>query len=86
MTIEISNVKRVDKTFSADATVKLRGVTKTYPVTFEVVDQKDNSVRIKGEHTFSRLDFSVGTDPSKDSQQQVDTELTIQMLVTLEKP
>lgn len=39
----------------------------------------------KGERTFSRLDFSIGSDPAKDSQQQVDTELTIQMVVTLKK-
>ncbi len=83
-TIEIASVKRkADKTFTADATVKLRGATKTYPVTFEVLEQSADSIRIKGEHTFSRLDFSIGTDPGTDPQQQVDLELTIQMLVTL---
>jgi polyisoprenoid-binding protein YceI len=83
-TIEIANVKKkADKTFTADATVQLRGTTKSYPVTFDVIQQNDDSIQIKGEHTFSRLDFSVGTDPAKDSQQQVDTELTIQMVLTL---
>ncbi|MEO6777267.1 MAG: YceI family protein [Kofleriaceae bacterium] len=84
VTIEITHVKKkVDKTFDADATVELRGVTKTYPVTFEVIEQQANQIRIKGEHTFSRLDFSVGTDPANDPKQQVDPELTIQMVVTL---
>jgi len=73
------------ETFTADATVKLRGITKKYPVTFDVIEQKPDSIRIKGEHTFSRLDFTIGTDPAKDTQQQVDTELTIQMVVTLVK-
>jgi len=83
-TIEIANVKRrVAKTFTADATVKLRGVTKKYPVTFDVLEQRDDSIRIKGEHSFSRLDFAVGSDPAKDPQQQVDPELTIQMVLTL---
>jgi polyisoprenoid-binding protein YceI len=85
-TIEIANVKKqTGKTFAADATVELRGTKKTYPVTFELVDQRDDSIRIKGEHTFSRLDFSVGTDPASDPRQQVDTELTIEMLLTLKK-
>lgn len=85
-TIDIANVKtKTGKTFSADATVKLRGMTKTYPVTFDVIAQDGDSIRIKGEYTFSRLDFSVGSDPAKDSQQQVDTELTIQMVLTLRK-
>ncbi len=84
VTIDVTNVKKTaDKAFAADAIVKLRDVTKTYPVTFEMIEQTDDHVRIKGEHTFSRLDFSVGTDPATDSMQQVDTELTIEMVVTL---
>ncbi len=85
-TIDIGNVKhKADKTYSADATVKFHGVTKKYPVTFDVIEQKDDSIRIKGEQEFSRLDFKVGTDPAKDAQQQVDTPLTIQMVLTLKK-
>jgi polyisoprenoid-binding protein YceI len=84
VTIDIANVKhKAGKTFSADATVSLRGATKTYSVAFDVIDQTEHSIQIKGEHTFSRLDFSVGSDPAKDTQQQVGTELTIQMVVTL---
>jgi polyisoprenoid-binding protein YceI len=48
-------------------------------------EQNDDSIRIKGEHTFSRLDFSVGTDPATDPQQQVDAELTIQIVVTIKR-
>jgi polyisoprenoid-binding protein YceI len=85
-TIDIANVKKTaDKTFSADATVGLRGVTKTYPVAFTVIAQTADSIQIKGEHAFSRLDFTVGTDPASDPKQQVDTELTIQMVVTLKQ-
>ena len=85
-TIEIANVKKKqDKTFTADATVKLRGATKTYPVTFDVIAQTADAIQIKGEHTFSRLDFSVGADPATEPQTKVDTELTIQMVVTLKK-
>ena len=84
VTIDIANVKHARGTsFTADATVKLRGVTKTYPVTFDVLEQQGDQIRIKGEHTFSRLDFAVGTDPASDPKQQVDTELTIQMVLTL---
>lgn len=96
-TIDVANVKKLrapadksgkmndDKTFSADATVKFHGVTKKYPVTFTVLEQKDDSIRIKAEQDFSRLDFKIGTDPAKDNQQQVDTPLTIQVVLTLKK-
>src|SRR4051812_22345666 len=61
-TVDISNVKKKgdDKHFTADAKVKLHGVEKKFPVAFEVVDAKDDWIRIKGEHTFKRLDFKVG--------------------------
>jgi polyisoprenoid-binding protein YceI len=86
VTIDIANVKRkVDKTFTADAAVTLRGATKTYPVTFDVIEQTDDHIRIKGEQAFSRLDFSVGTDPASDPRQQVDTPLTIEMVLTIAK-
>jgi polyisoprenoid-binding protein YceI len=86
VTIDVANVKRkAGQTFTADATVALRGATKTYPVTFDVIEQADDHIRIKGEQAFSRLDFSVGTDPASDPRQQVDTGLSIEMVLTLAK-
>jgi polyisoprenoid-binding protein YceI len=86
VTIDVANVKnKQGKTFTADATVALRGVTRTYPVTFDVIEQAADHIRIKGEQAFSRLDFSVGTDPASDPRQQVDTGLTIEMVLTLSK-
>ena len=58
-------------------------MTKTYPVTFEVLATTADTVRIKGEHAFSRLDFALGTDPDKDPEQRIDTALTIQLVLTL---
>ncbi|HEY1549686.1 MAG TPA: YceI family protein [Kofleriaceae bacterium] len=84
--IDVANVKKQHgTTYSADATVALRGATKTYPVTFDVIEQTDDHIRIKGEQAFSRLDFTVGTDPASDPRQQVDTPLTIQMVLTIAK-
>ncbi|HET7505145.1 MAG TPA: YceI family protein, partial [Kofleriaceae bacterium] len=66
ITVDVDKVKKkADKTYTAEATVKFRGVTKKYPVTFDVVDQTADSISIKSETTFSRLDFKVGKD-SKD--------------------
>lgn len=85
-TITIDNVKqKADSTYTADATVAAHGMTKTYPVAFEVLDAKDDRIRIKGEHAFSRLDFGVGTDPAQNAEESVGTELTIQMVLTLAK-
>jgi len=57
-------------------------------VTFEVVEQKDDWVRIKGEHTFKRLDFKVGKKPGPDMKKGDDgvaDEMTVKMQLTLKK-
>jgi polyisoprenoid-binding protein YceI len=86
ITIDVANVKKqADTKYTADATVACHGVTKTYSVMFEVVSATPDAVHIKGEHAFSRLDFSIGVDPAKDPSERVDTALTIQWVLTLEK-
>jgi polyisoprenoid-binding protein YceI len=77
--------KKADKTFTAEATVKFRDVTKKYPVTFDVVDQTADSIRIKGEAAFSRLDFKVGKDSKDPKVAPVQPELVIKVALTLKK-
>jgi polyisoprenoid-binding protein YceI len=86
ITVDVGNVKKkADKTYSADATVKFRDVTKKYPITFDVVDQKPDSIRIKSEVKFSRLDFKVGKDSKDPKVAPVAPDLTIQAMLTLKK-
>lgn len=86
ITINIDKVKKkADKTYAAEATVKFRDITKKYPVTFDVVDQTADSIRIKGETRFSRLDFKVGADSKDPKVAPVQPELTIQLALTLKK-
>jgi polyisoprenoid-binding protein YceI len=83
-TITIDHVKlKAGTTYTADATVAAHGTTKTFPVTFDVIDRKADSIRIKGQHTFQRLDFGVGTDPAQNGEEQVGTDVTIEMVLTL---
>ena len=87
-TIDISNVKKKDdKTYTADAKVKAHGVEKKLPVTFEVVEQKDDWVRVKGEAPIKRLDFKVGKKPGPDKKKDdgVADEMTVKLQVTLKK-
>ena len=87
-TIDISNVKKKDdKNFTADAKLNLHGVEKTYPVTFEVVEAKDDSIRIKGEHTFQRLDHKIGKEPDPDPKKGdgVAPDLTVKLQLNLKK-
>jgi len=85
-TITIDNVKqKAGQTYTADATAAAHGMTKTYPVTFEVLERKDDRIRIKGEHTFTRLDFGIGTDPGQNPEEQVGTDVKIDMLLTIVK-
>jgi polyisoprenoid-binding protein YceI len=83
--IDVSNVKKTDDThFTADAKVKLKDTEKTYPVTFEILDKTADSIRIKGEHKFNRLDFKVGKEKlGKD--EAVQFEMTAQLQLTLKK-
>lgn len=86
ITIDIDKVKKkADKTFTAEATVKFRDVTKKYPVTFDVVDTTADSIRIKGEAEFSRLDFKVGKDSTDPKVAPVQNGLVIQLALTLKK-
>lgn len=86
ITVDIDKVKKkADKTFTAEATVKFHDVTKKIPVTFDVVETKADSIRIKGESTFSRLDFKVGKDPKEPKAAPVQTDVTIQLQLTLKK-
>jgi polyisoprenoid-binding protein YceI len=85
-TIDVANVKqKAGSTYIADATVTVHGQTKTYPVTFDVIATTDDSIRIKGEHTFQRLDFGVGTDPAQNPDESVAPDVTIEMVLTLKK-
>jgi polyisoprenoid-binding protein YceI len=85
-TVTIDNVKlKAGATYSADATVAAHGLTKSYPITFDVLERKSDSIRIKGEHAFSRLDFGIGTDPSQNAEEQVGADITIEMLLTIAK-
>jgi len=86
ITVDIDKVKKkADKTFTAEATVKFRDITKKFPVTFDVVDQTADSIRIKGEASFSRLDFKVGKDSKDPKEAIVQNELVIQLALTLKK-
>lgn len=85
MTIDIANVKKQDgNKYTADAKVKLRDVEKSYPVTFEVVEAKDDWIRVKGEHTFARLDFKVGKEKTGPDE-SVAHDLTVKLQLTLKK-
>ena len=84
-TIDIANVKKKDDThFTADATVKLHGVTKKYPVAFEVVEAKDDWIRVKGEQAISRNDFKVGK-PKTGKDELVAPDMTVKLQLTLKK-
>lgn len=83
--IDISNVKKkADKTYTADAKISAVGADKKLAVTFDVVDAKDDWIKIKGEHKFKRSEFKIGK-PEADKDQTVIDDLTIQLALTLKK-
>jgi len=85
ITIDVANVKQAGAHYAADATVSCHGVTKTYPVSFDVLATTADAVRIKGEHTFSRVDFAVGVDPATDPTERIAAPLIIRWVLTVKK-
>ena len=86
ITVDVDKVKKkADKTFTAEATVKFRDVTKSYPVTFDVVGQTADSIRIKSEVKFSRLDFKVGAESTDPKVAPAQPELVMVVALTLKK-
>jgi polyisoprenoid-binding protein YceI len=86
ITVDIDKVKKkTDKTYTAEATVKWRDVTKKVPLTFDVVEQTADGIRIKGEGTFSRLDFKVGKDSKNPKEAPAQNELVVQVNLMLKK-
>jgi len=84
ITVDIDKVKKkAGKTYTAEATVNFRDVKKAIPVTFDVVDAKDDWVKIKGEAKFSRHDFNVGGKDLKLTP--VAPELILKTTLTLKK-
>jgi len=86
ITVDVDKVKKkADKTYTAEATVKFRDVTKKYPVTFDVVDQTADSIRIKSEVKFARADFNVGKDSKDPKVAPAQNELVMQIALTFKK-
>ncbi len=83
-TISVANVKKTaDNTYGADATVKVRGLEKTLPVTFTVLETTATGIKVQAEHRFPRLDFGIGAPVGE--EKSAPEELTIQLRLTLTK-
>jgi polyisoprenoid-binding protein YceI len=82
-TVKVANVKKTgDKTYTADATVNIHGVEKTWSLPFEVLSSTADSVRVKFTQPFSRLDFKIGAPEAEDSSQ---AQVELQGLLTIKK-
>jgi len=87
ITVDVDKVKKgaKDGSFTAEATVKFRGVTKKYPMTFDVVATTADSISIKSEYEFSRLDFKIGKDSKDPKVAPAQNGLVIKIALTLKK-
>ncbi len=83
-TVKIGNVKAAGaKAYTADATVNAHGIEKTLPVRFEVLETLADGIRVKGSHTFGRLDFGIGHPPGPDDT--VAEQITLELELTLRR-
>lgn len=79
--VVVSDVKKDGDAYEAVARVSAHGVDKEFPVSFEVTDKSEDSIRIEGQHQFQRADFELGKKEGDSTQQ----DLVIEMALTLEK-
>lgn len=82
--VKVSEVEKGEgeNQYAAQAEVTVHGVTKSFPVSFEVLETTEDSVRVKAEHTFSRLDFGIGKEPDGENE-KVGADLTVKAQLTL---
>jgi polyisoprenoid-binding protein YceI len=82
-TVKVANVKKTgDKTYTADATMNIHGIEKTWSLPFEVVTSTSDSVHVKFSQPFSRLDFKIGKPEAEDSSKE---QVTLHGLLTIKK-
>lgn len=82
-TVKVANVKKTgDKSYTADATMNLHGIEKTWSLPFEVVTSTADSVQVKFSQPFSRLDFKIGKPEAEDSSKE---QVTLHGLLTIKK-
>ena len=82
--VKISDVKKDGEMYKAQAEVTAHGQTKTFPVSFEVVETMEDAIRVKATHSFSRLDFGIGKEPDGENE-KVATEVSVEMMLTIKK-
>jgi polyisoprenoid-binding protein YceI len=79
--VKVSAVKKArGGRYTAKAQVSFRGLTATWPVSFEVVERGADTVRVRAEHKFARTDLGIGKsaaagDPTADH-------VTLKLLLT----
>lgn len=84
--VKIDNVKKTaENKYSADATIKFRGVEKKYPIAFDVTETTADGIRIQLEHKFNKNDFTVGKDSKDAKVEGVAAELTLKASLGLKK-
>lgn len=85
-TVKVSNVKKTEADkYSADAEVTVHGVTVKWPVTFEVFEKKDKTVRVRGEVTTRRSEFKLGKPEGTPDETAADA-VTARLQLTLTAP
>ncbi len=85
-TVKVSNVKKTEADkYSADADVTVHGVTVKWPVTFEVFEKKDKTVRVRGEVATKRSDFKLGKPEGSPDETAADA-VTAKLQLTLTAP
>jgi polyisoprenoid-binding protein YceI len=81
--VKVSDVKRAaGDDYTATADVNVHGISVKMPVKFSVIDKQADAIRVRGEHTFSRLDLKVGKPAGEDSTAE---EVKVKLELTLKK-
>jgi polyisoprenoid-binding protein YceI len=83
-TVIIGDVERVaDDRYRASFEVTVHGVQVSWPIELEVLGREGSRIRVRGEHTFDRIEFDVGMEEVGEDGDGVAREMRLEAILTV---
>lgn len=82
--VAIGDVEHLeDDRYEASADVTVHGVEVTWPLELEVVERDGDTLRVRGEHSFDRMEFEVGEEEAGEDADPVAREMVLEAELTV---
>lgn len=82
--VSIGDVEQIEEDlYDATAEVSVHGVTTTWPLELEVLERKEDAIRVRAEHSFDRMDFEVGKEKTGEDADPVARDMSLEAELTV---